>query len=338
MSLPDQLCINPNPDIAGIGVRVSIYTQAFLTFVPALFFFRDGTITDYESGTLRATFINTLLTACALLLSAFIQIKTYGLSVYHTIIVLNLSWINNANAVACIILVKTEMDRKRARDQLRGLAPKLPDEETRLGWLGLRSETGRPHWPAILAVAHLCVMASLGIWLWSNVRVFGPWDQLDCTPQTFMTVLGYDLLVILMNIRLFHFFVDFNVMLLSILYFAITKLLVGANLIRPILDEEKQKKTARYEFHLLVAAIIVILFMVDTEAMIRRSANMVKSGESQWTFGQTLAMFMVVIPLSDCLKQGYEAYKRKKKTKAMRIPWPVWNKDFRGGNVNGGMV
>ncbi|KAF8153831.1 hypothetical protein B0H34DRAFT_661572, partial [Crassisporium funariophilum] len=91
-------CINPNPDIAGIGVRVSVYIQAFLNLASALIFAKDGVVSVYETTILTRTSTSLFITGCALLLSAFIQTGTMGVSVYHALIVLNLSWVNVLSA------------------------------------------------------------------------------------------------------------------------------------------------------------------------------------------------------------------------------------------------
>ncbi|CAA7270332.1 unnamed protein product [Cyclocybe aegerita] len=91
--------ITANPDISGIGVRTAVYTQAALSLIHPLAAGFDGQIKDYELKSLFAVYLGILLPGCALLLSSIIQAKTFGLSVYHGIIVLNLSWINNASAL-----------------------------------------------------------------------------------------------------------------------------------------------------------------------------------------------------------------------------------------------
>ncbi|KDQ13350.1 hypothetical protein BOTBODRAFT_111687, partial [Botryobasidium botryosum FD-172 SS1] len=90
-------CIEANPDIAGIGVRVSIYVQAFMSLVPPIIFLADGVLTHEEMRSVESVSVSILVTACALLVSAFIQVGTLGLSVYHALIVLHLSWINAMN-------------------------------------------------------------------------------------------------------------------------------------------------------------------------------------------------------------------------------------------------
>jgi hypothetical protein len=64
---------------------------------------------------------------------------------------------------------------------------------------------------------------------------------------------------------------------------------------------------------ILTSALVVIFFVVDTELMIRRSVSLVKDGESLWTFGQVLAMIMVVSPLVEVVKQGINWYKEEVK-------------------------
>jgi hypothetical protein len=73
------------------------------------------------------------------------------------------------------------------------------------------------------------------------------------------------------------------------------------------MGEKKIKKGGRQallQCLLSTSALVVIFFVVDTKLMIRRSVNLVKDGESLWTFGQVLAMIMVVSPLIEVVKQG----------------------------------
>jgi len=76
---------------------------------------------------LSAVYLGILLPGCALLLSAIVQAKTFGLSAYHAMIVLFLSWINNTSAFTFFtyILVNEihggqrieEMTRRNNREQ-----------------------------------------------------------------------------------------------------------------------------------------------------------------------------------------------------------------------------
>jgi hypothetical protein len=100
------LCLIPaNPDIAGIGVRVAIYVQNFLSFVPAFYaIMNDGRVDEQELRTTRNISITILVTAFSILISAIVQARSYGLSAFHASIILNLSWMNNTNTFIYFIL------------------------------------------------------------------------------------------------------------------------------------------------------------------------------------------------------------------------------------------
>ncbi|PPQ90933.1 hypothetical protein CVT25_008300 [Psilocybe cyanescens] len=72
----NNIGIIPNTDISGIGVRVAIYARAILTLVQPILASMDGHIGKKE------------------LISHYPR-----LSVYHAVIVLQLSWINNTSAL-----------------------------------------------------------------------------------------------------------------------------------------------------------------------------------------------------------------------------------------------
>ena len=55
-------------------------------------------------------------------------------------------------------------------------------------------------------------------------------------------------------------------------------------------------------FYLPLILFLDVLFAIDTELMIRRSRPLVQPGESQWTFGQTLAVIVTIIPLLEARK------------------------------------
>jgi len=108
--------IEPNPDISGIGVRTAIYAQAVLTLVQPLLASLDGRISESELVGLHQLYLGILLPGCALLFSAIIQARTFGLSVYHGMIVLNLSWINNTSALIFFefaLIAQLKLDRER---------------------------------------------------------------------------------------------------------------------------------------------------------------------------------------------------------------------------------
>jgi len=119
--------ITANADISGIGVRTAVYTQVVISLIHPLIAGYDGKIDDFEMRSLSAVYLGILLPGCALLLSAIVQAKTFGLSAYHAMIVLFLSWINNTSAFTffAYILVnyihgdqcRKEMTRRNNREQ-----------------------------------------------------------------------------------------------------------------------------------------------------------------------------------------------------------------------------
>ncbi|KAF7364262.1 Multiple ankyrin repeats single kh domain [Mycena sanguinolenta] len=82
---------------------------------------------------------------------------------------------------------------------------------------------------------------------------------------------------------------------------------------------------------------INIIFIVDTEAMLRQNRRLEEPGEADWTFGQTLAMLLLVIPLRDLRVFGA----RRDVTGSLRnaVHWQaqteiLWDLVRRGADVN----
>ena len=118
-------CLNSNPDIAGIGIRIAIYAQAILTLAQPLVAGSDGWIDKKELKDLFSIFLNILLPASALILAAIIQANTYGLSAYHAIVVLYLGWINNTTALVFFAFVLVALPGWVARQNAEAQSQKL---------------------------------------------------------------------------------------------------------------------------------------------------------------------------------------------------------------------
>jgi hypothetical protein len=97
-------CIESDPDISGIGVRLAIYIQNLLGFIPALWALWDGKVTLYELDSVEAQATTILITAFAIVISAMVEAQTLGLSNFHASIVLSLSWMNNTNTFIYFLL------------------------------------------------------------------------------------------------------------------------------------------------------------------------------------------------------------------------------------------
>jgi hypothetical protein len=96
--------IPANPDIAGYGVRVAIYIQNLLSFIPAFYALLDGKISEKELQVVEKQSTTILITAFAVLISAMVQAGTFGLYSFHTSIILSLSWMNNTNTFIYFLL------------------------------------------------------------------------------------------------------------------------------------------------------------------------------------------------------------------------------------------
>jgi hypothetical protein len=93
-----------NPDISGVGIRVAIYIQNLLSFIPAFYALLDGKISVKELQVVEKQSTTILITAFAVLISAMVQAATYGLYSFHTSIILSLSWMNNTNTFIYFLL------------------------------------------------------------------------------------------------------------------------------------------------------------------------------------------------------------------------------------------
>ncbi|KAJ6461859.1 ankyrin repeat-containing domain protein [Mycena vitilis] len=97
-------CLIPaDPDISGVGVRIAIYAQNLLSFIPAIWALWDGEVSEYELECVETQSTTILVTAFAILISAMVQVSR-GLSNFHTSIVLDLSWMNNTNTFIYFLL------------------------------------------------------------------------------------------------------------------------------------------------------------------------------------------------------------------------------------------
>lgn len=312
-------CIQPNPDISGIGVRASFYAQAFLSLVSLLIFVIDGEITFEEGLAINDIFMTNELTASALLVSAVIQARTYGLSTYHANIVLILSWISYVPTLFIGSIINALGN---------AVHPIGPSE-------GRRKFMWRLCWKGVLAAKfrwmHYIAVTGFGLWIWSDVKSFG--DQPQCTPQTFVVIFGHNILVTNPGLKiaaliLYSFMACAGIV--GVPFFIFLKSRHCKRLLphlhkyyqstihpqnRNLTQKQKQSK---WIINLVAAFGIEILLVSSTEVLIRRSKGLVYPGESQWTFGQSLAIFLVLEPLASTigeLQKGYQALREKRRRK-----------------------
>ena len=330
LSAPHQGCIPANPDIAGIGIRASTYVQNILGVFLATYYLLDGEISPEESEYIETASNAILMTGCAIIISAFIQAKTIGLSAYHALIVLNLSWMNNSYLIISgIFAYPTEGLIKRQKLHTR------ETEEGKTSNFLSRHETKKWKKSRIsicLGLVHLLLMGSFGIWLWQDIDTFGV--PLECTPYTFTVIFGYNVSAMNKSLRAVSLALYWitaipivNILgdalavnALGIIFFYLFKPLIHRYLNRrhptnSNTNNDAVEATPKHEpslwscsrnirrlFYILFVLFLDVLFAVDTELKIRRSRSFVQSGESQWTFGQTLAVIVTIIPVLEARK------------------------------------
>jgi hypothetical protein len=111
--------IPADPDMTGIGVRAATYAQNFLSFIPAFFALWDRKVESNELKMVEKQSTTILITAFAILISAVIQSRTFGLSSYHAAIILDLSWMNNTNTFIYFLLyIHHKSDPERRDEQI----------------------------------------------------------------------------------------------------------------------------------------------------------------------------------------------------------------------------
>lgn len=289
MSTVLERCIQPNPDIAGIGVRISIYVQSLASVVRAVLYAADGLFDLAEQKQLTSTSAALEITAQSLVLAAIIQACTSGLSTYHALIVLNLSWmLIAATLVGCTCAALFAI-------------PSWSFKEIRN--IRFRS-SGMVHF-IILPTIHLLLVGSFGIWVWVKIKAFG--DQPECTPGILITFLGRNISVMNPTIRTTSL-ISYALALVPVLnILGVIALVVGcSSILKGLLscgfgNWRKTRATLQYLPAICIPAFIIVTFIIDTELMIERNKAIIFPGESQWTFGQTLSMILTVPVLGDII-------------------------------------
>ena len=352
LSALPQACIPANPEIAGIGIRASTYAQNFIGVFLAACYLIDGEISPDEAEYIDTASNAILMTGCAILISAFIQAKTIGLSTYHAMIVLNLSWMNNSYfSISGIFAFSAGWTEFQSQLEAKRSGKAVRRGQTRKG----------SRISSYLGVAHLSLMASFGIWLWQDINTFG--DSSECTPYIFTVIFGHNVSAINKSLRtaslalywitaipivniivgvivaivgsvvlLVGYSFGLVVIVISLVFllspFYILRYLLSLYLNRHSADSNTnnddaakanavkasaKRKLSRWIrsppndarlglFYLPLVLFLDIFFAVNTELMIRRSRPLVQPGESQWTFGQTLAVIVTIIPLLEARK------------------------------------
>ncbi|KAJ7609527.1 hypothetical protein FB45DRAFT_368446 [Roridomyces roridus] len=347
-TLPQPPCIPSNPDISGIGVRAAIYIQNLLGFIPVISALWEGQVAEYELEAVETQSNTMLITAFGMLISAAVQAQTeLGLSIFHTNIILALSWMCSANTFIYLLLyaqrrsqfgsglvwedlVQRRWFGKKQRNECK--EDSTVDDPRSILQTIFRVQLSGFATITILGSLHLSVMSAVGLWLWSNPRVFGNPQEVDqcALIYTSLVILGVPVPLRSESLRIaslvvYSIFVVPGLNLMIPMAF----FLCGALSYRAFHGhtwrlhlEGSQKRLVRIlsalrsnPFLLPTFTALLFLLAITTafagivELTLRYNEPFELPGQGVWSFGQVLAVTLLVLPLRDLrvfgAKRGY---------------------------------
>ncbi|KAF8287396.1 hypothetical protein DL93DRAFT_2161662 [Clavulina sp. PMI_390] len=289
--------IAANPDAAGVGVRISIYIQAFLPIVSCsieLIRRRPIVKNPQLERNLTHTAVASLLTGAALLISAIIQHQCYYLGTFHAVIVLNLCWITVLGSVAASDMVVQRMETYPTIMLRKSMKPFV----------------------AVSSIK-MCLMGAFGIWMLQSPAKFDNASP-GCTSQTVFVFFGhlfsvtspsfrYPLLLLnstafipILNITMINWLCMLIDGMIAMPFLAIWAIYRPQSMRRWVSDER---------LSILVSwtvALMNVMLTVTTEMNIR--ANNVGPDENQWGLGQTFAVLVSLLPAGNIVHQLYDLF------------------------------
>lgn len=261
-----------------------------------------------------------LMTGGSLIVSALIEAKSAdGLSIYHAIVVLNLSWINNsAGLVLHSLATFTDIMSFGAQPLSFQFAWQL---RQRLGVFSV----------------HSTMLATMGIWFWLDPdSSFGGRLTTDtfptCVPQIrFWAVTSMHVTNPSLRILSLLAYSSIAIPMLSSVIQTLPTLLV---IIAMAIAQQRFSMQKSRHFVLASAVIIIIpfigptlYFIVATERLIVINRKYVDYRvEGQWTYGQTLALGAAVISTALVLSELWKMRRRR----ADDISWSSAVSKLRG--------
>jgi hypothetical protein len=202
----------------------------------------------------------------------------------------------------------------------------------------------------VLGSLHLTLMAVLGLWLWVSpitfekhqpklVMMSGDVLPIQCTATT---LLGHDVVLTSKTLQKVSLaiYACFVVPGLNLLVPAISFLFIhigpggNAHTLSSIIPRsysflgntglasriDHGTKAVLAGLVFLLAVNIVFMFDIETTLYRAHKRNLQAQGESDWTFGQTLALLLLVLPMRDMIeyiKQMWEAERARRCTKQL---------------------
>ncbi|KAF5344569.1 hypothetical protein D9756_011452 [Leucocoprinus leucothites] len=339
-------CIPANPDIAGVGIRVTAYIQNVLCLVVAIWaVIRERGVTPQTSLRLVYTqMTGIILTTGALFLSAFIQSRNYGLSVYHAIIVLNLGWVNLASHILYSnigminrLFQSTESFSVDVNHRL-GYRDPARRRFVTFGDIDPFSCPGSsPLFDSFLSVwmhVSMGLFAGFGLWFWATVDTFGSTNQCEPGLPIPIRILGHTYFSNSPATRgaFLSLYTIFGLGTVLGVFMNSMSLIKGirskepaestpsegekftfAPLTTPLISPRARR--VLYAYTIAVDIGFLVGIVVGTEWMVQEAASFVQPGESQWTYGQNISVFLLVPGILGILHDIIEMEKERAKKK-----------------------
>ena len=159
---------------------------------------------------------------------------------------------------------------------------------------------------ATLASAHLTLFAAFGVWVWFTIHHFG--DCESFTGDTRLTILPRVNIRVTSHLRIW-FIVLYIICLIPFLNIVlICALELLAIFIVRLIPLPRSRRKINLSSFIVLTLLVQVYFIVTTELTIwtNRSLLVDSAQEGDWTFGQTLAVALVAIPLTEVAVQSWE--------------------------------
>jgi len=237
------------------------------------------------------------------MLSTLIEAKSNGISVYHTVVVLNLSFLTSY----CGWLSAFNGELQIPLDVF--FAPSFKELRPILALI-------------IFKAAHDALLGSIGIWLWHDVHGFD--DKPGCTAVTVISMVGKKTLVTDKGIRIF-WILFYTVYCLcqawNSLVMLIRLLFPNTDVLRSRIKLSRRMDTPGELTVVHVTAIAIVI--ACTEHTISANRKFVDfKAEASWTFGQMLALSLVAVSGEATIQYAWK-----------KIQW--WKQVTKPGNGSG---
>ncbi|KAG6875199.1 hypothetical protein C0992_004807 [Termitomyces sp. T32_za158] len=167
----------------------------------------------------------------------------------------------------------------------------------------------------IIGSLHLTFMAAIGIWFWSNPSTFGSPDSCSLSEVTTF-VLGVDVLLGSKTLRIWSLLV-YSILLTPLLNLIIPVFFFATLLVFKSKGQRHFIEHSQAIMGLGVLGLIEATFLIDTEVTLAKNRHLVESGENDWTFGQTLAILVLLVPSRDLLQSIFDQGARKQRRRLL---------------------